>query len=317
MKELKIGWLFGIGNSNTIDEINLALFRIRRLYDDEIEFIIQNSLVFFGESEKIKNCLTRFPYVFEKEVTKNNPESIGGLDSVALLLNILSSGEVQTPFQWIHHANGQGSSWSTEIYILFYRLINSRFKEIPIEIIVDSLAKIDHLLKDNLSVNNLIKNIDPWLKNRVLVSKNYPLNNNFGNDFGIPYFFTRAVEISSALEYLFQEKHNTEIGFKLSLNVACLLGDSMDKRKQIFDVVKSTYDLRSNNVHGSSIKPKKNKIQFKNVELADYYLRRSILIKATNNRLNDEENKAWIEFFTKARLGADISGIDKFEWLSI
>ncbi|MFA5829454.1 MAG: hypothetical protein WC843_03090 [Candidatus Gracilibacteria bacterium] len=312
MKEFKMGWLFGLSNGD-VDEIEVGLFKIRRMSGTEREFVIRNSLVFFGSSEKIENTLARFPYVFEKEIIKNNSESLGSLDSIVLLLNILSSGEVKAPFQWSENVNGQGSSWSTEIYLLFFRSINSHFKEIPVETIIEPLKKIGHILSDKLNVNDLSENIDPWLKNRLLVSKNYPLNINFGNDFGIPVFITRTVEISSALEFLFQENTNADISFRLPLNVAWLLGNSTDERKQIFDAVRDTYNVRSKNVHGDpKNKPGHNEKSFKNVELSDYCLRRSILIKATNKF----DKKTWIEYFSNARFGADLSGMDRFEWIS-
>lgn len=57
------------------------------------------------------------------------------------------------------------------------------------------------------------------------------------------------LSLITALEALFSPG-SSELVYRVSLNTAMYLGDSPEKRKKLFDMVKNMYDLRSKMVHG-------------------------------------------------------------------
>lgn len=67
----------------------------------------------------------------------------------------------------------------------------------------------------------------------------------------------KAIELGVALEALFLEDNNrSELRYQFSLRAATLLGTDAGSRHEIFDLMKTMYDLRSQAVHNGRI-PKK------------------------------------------------------------
>lgn len=77
----------------------------------------------------------------------------------------------------------------------------------------------------------------------------------FGRNDGLD---SEVLGLFTALEGLLVTKDRSELTYRLSMRVACLLGEDDESRKRLFDEIKGFYDLRSTLVHGSGsrLKPK-------------------------------------------------------------
>lgn len=93
----------------------------------------------------------------------------------------------------------------------------------------------------------------------------------------------KLIDYWIALESLFAADCNQEVKFRASLRIAVFLGETPDKRKEIYNYMRSSYDWRSAIVHGDFRKPKKLKELNKKctlsqaTEITRSYLRESIL----------------------------------------
>lgn len=68
----------------------------------------------------------------------------------------------------------------------------------------------------------------------------------------------KAIELGISMETTFLDENAGELGFRLSLYAARLLGETFDERKKIFDLTKYLYEHRSKSSHRGKIKHKKN-----------------------------------------------------------
>ncbi len=68
----------------------------------------------------------------------------------------------------------------------------------------------------------------------------------------------RLIDYWVALETLFLHDVRQELGFRAALRIARYLGPDPEARQLVFELVKTSYDLRSTVVHGGRLKPKHN-----------------------------------------------------------
>ncbi len=85
----------------------------------------------------------------------------------------------------------------------------------------------------------------------------------FNKSFNEPYPYRDGfIDCIIALENLFLKNTDRELGYKLSLRIAYLLGQNENHRSELFEFVKEAYSLRSSIIHGEE----KNKLKLLNDE---------------------------------------------------
>lgn len=108
----------------------------------------------------------------------------------------------------------------------------------------------------------------------------------------------RIVDIMTILEILYLPESDMELKYKLSTRCAKVVGRFNNKTKEIYGIVKLSYDIRSSVVHAGAISPNNHKRLVKTglslcdlVKRLEAYLYRSFEILIGNpeirNRLED------------------------------
>lgn len=104
---------------------------------------------------------------------------------------------------------------------------------------------------------------------------------NYANDIDL-YSTDKLIDYMIAFESLYLND-NLELGYKLSVRVACFLGRDKKEKEQIFKEIKKAYDIRSRMVHGRTfninapIKFEKRKVSFEELlAIVESHLRNSI-----------------------------------------
>ena len=77
----------------------------------------------------------------------------------------------------------------------------------------------------------------------------------FNRSYSQHFLTNQYLDIMIILENLFLRNTNLEMRYKLSMRIAYLLGgNDKEKREEIFNFIKESYDIRSKIVHGSEFK---------------------------------------------------------------
>lgn len=309
MDETYFGWLFGLEGSVT-EPIVLPNLVVRRMTGTERDRICAREVDFFVRDSRIwRNATERFPYLYTKS-SSGDPLPIGGEDMVGVLISLLSPGEIRTPIQWTESADGNGAgSSNSEIVSLFFRLINGRYSPIQIETIAPALKTAATRL-DKLLIAPASDVLGAVLLDRFIATKAHPIS--IGPRDSSPHVIARATDTVMMLEYLYHEGSTTEVGFRLGMSVAWVLGATAAERREILSLLKKAYDLRSKRVHGvtTSNKPLTEEI-IRAVASTDKLLRRTILARVLAG-LNDE---AWKNLFVDARIGDLHESFDQVQWV--
>jgi hypothetical protein len=310
MAMIRLGWLFGLEGSLE-QPLALAGLTIRRMTDTERQFICARAVDFFAQDTTIWNNTTaRFPFLYATSVPPDSPLP-GWEDMVAVLLSVLASGEVRTPIQWAERDGSMaGGSSCSEVLALFERLINSRYQTVRIEAVVEAFQIAIDRLGDRMRAP-AAHTLGAVLLERFIESKHHPISLSLESH-NVQNVIARATDTAVMLEYIFQEGGTTEVGFKLAMSVAWLLGNNADERGDILKVLGITYALRSKRIHGADISPKPLKrTEVDAVVTADKLLRRVLLSKVLANL----DDKAWKQLFKSARLGELPQTFDKVTWM--
>jgi hypothetical protein len=273
---------------------------------DEAHRILACSQDFFAKDAAIwQNTIARFPLVYEKDVSDDYP--IGGEESVGVLFNLLSPGEVRVPIQWMIRKSSNAAASSSTVVEHFFRLINGRFQEISFASVRDAAAVALQRLNSQLTLPNML-GLDPVLLERAYATKRFPLQPDSPKINAV----SRAAEICMGLEYLMHEGALTEVLFRLSLTLGWMLEIEPAKREKTLKLVKETYELRSKTVHGVRLDAKTlSKISIAPVMATDLLFRRAILARLI---LNVDEDR-WLETIRRTRLGFEIE-LDRADWVT-
>ena len=301
------GWLYGLTGSREIS-LNTAGIQIRPMSQAERDAIIARSADFWVTKKDIwQNTTERFPFLYEMEGSEN---AMGeALNAIAVLLNLLSDGEVQTPIHW---TSSGASSSSSDIASLFFRFINSRLKTISIDQLSDVFSfAVQKLPRQFFSTSR--EAIGPVLLDRFLSTKLNPIPDNAHPGFS-QQIVARAADIGMTMEYILQDRTSTEVGFRLGMSLAWLLGGDFDERSAIKKVTSDNYSLRSTRVHGSKTSWKPNEVEknLATLNAADCLLRRLLLARL----VADVDDVAWQRLFSSARLGHLPENFDQVRWLT-
>ncbi|MGZ3565006.1 MAG: hypothetical protein ACXWND_16500 [Gemmatimonadaceae bacterium] len=310
MAQKHLGWLFGLEGALT-EPIQLPDLIVRRMTPGERDRIRARAVDFFARDSRIwENSTQRFPYVYEKHSA--DQLAIGGEDMVGVLFSLLSAGEVRTPIQWSELPQGGGAGASaSEIVSHFFRLINSRYQPVDLTRVASSfslgVAKLGAKMFDQ--AQDIFGAV---VLDRLFLTKGHPISKDLvGSDDA--NVVARAADTAMLLEYLFHEGSTTEIGFRLGMSVAWVLGTTPADRESILSTLKETYAMRSRRVHGAKSTTKPIKAEaVSSVINADTLLRRTILTRV----LNDFDDDTWRNFFISARLGRTTELFDDASWAS-
>ena len=104
----------------------------------------------------------------------------------------------------------------------------------------------------------------------------------------------KLIDYITAFESLFV-KEKQELSYRLSVRVALLIGKDKQDRKQIFELIKKAYDLRSKIVHG--LKYEKNvKINDKNISIQEFVSKiEEILRTSIKSALQFKDHPSFLE----------------------
>ncbi len=304
------GWLFGL-EGTPADSVRASGVSLRPMSAQEFERILGHAKDFFAHDQTIWiNTLKRFPFVYEKEWS-DTALPIGGEDSVGILLSLLSPGEVRTPIQWSKDEQGNGgSSSSSDIVTLFFRVINSHFQTVPLKSVSEAFTVATGKLQSFLFAS-AYSVMGPVLLDRFVSTKTHPLTTDLA-DYSGPHIIARAADVAMMMEYLFHEGSTTETLFRLGMSLAWTLGSTPEERRQIIDTVKTTYTLRSKRVHGADVSTKDMKAEtLTSILHADRLLRRAIVARLLSNADDPE----WKHLFDLARTGALPNTFDQAHWV--
>jgi hypothetical protein len=153
---------------------------------------------------------------------------------------------------------------------------------------------------------NNIAGLDQVVIERLLIAKRHKID-----AAGFAGLVNRATEICSALEYFFSEGSTSEIAFRLGMSLAWLLERTPADREKVIADVREAYNLRSRRVHGARITEKVAEV-VSEVRAVDLLLRRAIMARI----LGEYDDKAWVALFKAARMGSEVDGFDRAEWLA-
>jgi len=298
------GWLFGL-NSAPGANFSCSNLTIREMTAEEKNQVLRSAQDFFAKDQRIWiNCIKKFPLMFERQI--RDELSFRGTDIVAVLLSLLSPGEIRTPFLWlVRKAGGGATASNSQVIEVFYRLINGKFHTVDFHAIKASAEVMFKRLEGMLS-SDRSEHIDLVLEERLFEAKRHMLTTNAISE----EIVARAADTCIALESLYNEGSSSEIQFRLAISIACLLERDPFNREGAMKAIIDTYGLRSKVVHGS--KPAKDtQKKIESVVYTDRFLRRSILTRL----LNRLDEKSWIATFQKARLGIPYEG-DTAEWVN-
>lgn len=152
--------------------------------------------------------------------------------------------------------------------------------------------------------------LGPVLLERFIATKAHPIRP--GMPTSDTHIVARAADIAMMLEYLFNEDGTSEVGFRLGMSVAWLLGADPAEHEHIIETLKTVYGLRSKRVHGVEIKRKNvQAAMMDSVACADRLLRRAIVARL----LVGSDDTAWKCVFSSARVGALPDGFDQVHWV--
>lgn len=152
--------------------------------------------------------------------------------------------------------------------------------------------------------------LGPVLLERFIATKAHPIRP--GMPTSETHIVARAADIAMMLEYLFNEGGTSEVGFRLGMSVAWLLGAAPAEREHIIETLKKVYGLRNKRVHGAEIRSKDvQAAMMDSVACADRLLRRAIVARL----LAGSDDTAWKCVFSPARVGALPDGFDQACWV--
>ncbi len=305
------GWLYGLVSDEDI-KLTIGNITIRKMHSSEQARIINASHDFFAKDTVIwENLSDRFCYVYEIDYG-DSQVSIGN-SPIALLLSVLSYGEMHSPIQWTEiSGGGGGSSSSSTIADLFFRAINSRYISTKFDTITESTEKLLSIFHDDIINGKISSLFDSVLVERLYAAKSHAvdLSASHAQDEKI---IARAADLCMCFEYLMNEGSTSEVLFRLGMSLAWLLGETPNDRNSIIEVVKHNYTLRSKKIHGAKISDKqRKKFSLENLLKFDILLRRAILAKS----IAGLDDVAWIEKIKLARIGTTDEGFDRVTWVN-
>jgi hypothetical protein len=136
---------------------------------------------------------------------------------------------------------------------------NTNFKadttRTPTEFNLDELSQAAVYLTNNIyaDLHNRSKVGNTSSNNRLTIATNFIQHARASSDMGI-----KMTSYCAFLETLFVND-NTELSHKLSERVSRYLEKDLEKRKQIFRLIKKSYEMRSKVIHGAALKENKTK----------------------------------------------------------
>jgi hypothetical protein len=280
---------------------------------DEQLRIIRSSQDFFAKDATVwKNISDRFCYIYEVNHGEA-PIAIGAESSIAILLSILSYGEVHSPIQWTENNNGGGGACSSSTAVnLFFRHMNSKYITVDLATIKESLVNSIEIFEQEILNDTLRTDLDSILVERLYSAKSHAVSLD-ADHISEQQMISRAADLCIVLEYIMNEGSKSEVLFRLGLSVAWILGETPEERDSILNLVKNNYDLRSKKVHGVKVTEKqKRKFSLESLFQFDVLVRRVILSKLVS-RLNDKE---WVEKIVQARIGNVDENFNRVEWIN-
>ncbi len=304
MPNSNFGWLFAL-EGNPSETLTSDILVLRQMSTVEERKILNAAQDFFAHDIKFwQRMISRFPYVYEKVVPDSHP--FGGDSTVAMVLSLLSPGEVRSPIQWLQQPMAQSSS--SEIIDYFFRLMNGRFQSVKFQEIRDTAIPAFEKLEAS-----------PWptfygdnffLIDRLYSSKRHVLDQN-GHS---PEILARASDICIGLEHIFNEGQVSELQFRLAISLAWTLETEPLRREEVVTHIRNTYQLRSKILHGAKhsaddLKP----AQRESVVATDRLFRRAMLARMISALDHDD----WIQMVRGLRVGYERPDLDRIQWLKI
>jgi hypothetical protein len=303
MPNRNFGWLFGL-EGDPSETLTSDILVLRQMSTVEQGTILNAAQDFFARDIKFwQQMISRFPFVYEKVAADNHP--LGGDSAVAMVLSLLSPGEVRSPIQWLQQPTARSSS--SEVVDYFFRFMNGRFKPVKFQEIRDTAIPAFEKLEASPWPTFYADNF--FLIDRLYSSKRHVLNQN-GDGAEV---LARASDICIGLEHIFNEGAS-ELQFRLAISLAWTLETEPLRREEVINHTRNTYKLRSKMVHGAKrsaedLKP----AQRESVVATDCLFRRAMLARIISGLDHDD----WIHMIRGLRVGYERPDLDRIPWLKI
>lgn len=237
----------------------------------EIEVKLKNILMDGIDEHQVNSCV-KLVNDSKRQCIKaiikiNNPDAPEPESNSSILRHAIELSVPKVMIQTDCRDETYGYFWKTRVFLSYYG---------------DTELKYDEAAR--VSSSN-IENINGWMQ-RIL--KNKELNGGRFTSWNVAYNEYLSAMSCGVLEKAFMHlitaleavtlTGNGELIYRVSLNTAMLCEETYEKRKEVFEIVKKAYSLRSATVHGDIKSMKK---RFKDQNLYDLMFElRKIVSKA-------------------------------------